>query len=251
MTETHTSPAAATERVFDSLGKVIGLIAGALSIGYLIGWRYSAHYWSFYHAPWVLDLLSPTQMLADAGILITPMMFAALFSIVGVMSGVRDRTLRWWFKGLATCGVATTGAYFLPESILPGYVTREIYRLVPVCLMGAAGVAFGLLVSNFRQTNLKWDNIIANYVVWLFGAIIFQGPALWADGRAALDTHAATSTLEVVSWPDEPIGDWRLGRVVDKGFVVIKLTPDPRVTEVRLLPFSIEVLIRPVNQPIM
>jgi hypothetical protein len=251
MTETKPSSAAATAQVFESLGKLVSLAAGAIFIGYVIGWRYSDTYWGHFHASWVLDLLSPGQMLSDAGTLISPLVIAALLSILGVLTGVRERTISRWFNVLLGIGALATFSNLVPESFVPGSVTRAILHLGPWFYMGAAGVGIASLVTAFQMTNMSWNDFIANHVNWLFLVILFTGPLIWADERVELDSRAATSTLNVVTWPSQPEGDWRLGRAVDKGLIVIKLTPDPNVTEVRLLPYSIDVLIRPINQPIM
>jgi flagellar biosynthesis protein FliQ len=251
MTEKLPTLATASEQFFGSLGRVSGLFAGIASVAYFVGWRYSVIYWNHFHAPWVLDLLSSGQMLVDAGRLIWPMVWGAFLSVLGALTGTRERTLSRWFRALLILAGLAMAVQWIPESIVRGSISRLLYELAPMSFMAAEGVGIGLLVWWFRQSNLTWTNHIADHLRWLFIVIVGTLPWIAADARAGLDAHEATSLLQAVSWPDQPEGDWRLGRAVDKGFIVIKLTSDPDVTEVRLLPFAANVLIRPINQPIM
>lgn len=251
MTETAPTPAAATQLLFDAIGKILGIFAGLATIAYYIGWSYSRDYWHQFHAPWVLDLLSAGQMLADASKLTLPMVIGALGSLVHVFRGGKQKTLGLIFGGLALCGVATLLIGWIPESLLNIAITQLCSRLAAIFLMVSEGVGVGLLVMALQHSNLSVTRDMASHIQLSFVVIMALAPQFAAGASASIDTNGATSPLEVVTWPNKPDGDWRLGRAVDKGYIVIKLTRDPAVTEVRLIPYSAEVLIRPLNQPIM
>jgi hypothetical protein len=250
-TEQAPSAAQITWQIFQSAEKLLAFSVGLVSVAYLVGWQYSKNYWQSLHSTWVLDLLSPTQMLADASKLIMPMVFAGLLSILGMLKGVRERTTARWFGGLAIFGWSIWAIDLLPTSIAYGEKLRGLLTLTPILLMSSEGVGLSILIFRFRRSNMKWNDLITNHVIWLFVITFFTVPRIAAEFSAGNDTRAETSKLEAVTWPEQPDGDWRLARAVEKGFVVVKLTLDPQITEVRLLPYAATVLIRPINQPIM
>jgi len=250
MDEKTNLASAITLTLIDSAQKIIGILAGVGSIAYIIGWQYSKTYWQSFHAAWVEDLLSSSQMLADASHLILSMFFAMLTSFLGVLWNVTDKTLSRVFDLLVALGVVASFVPLFPDSLF-GIVVRIFYSLAPTILMWGVGVGVALLARWLIRANMKWNDLLGNHVIWLFTMALTTTPSMAASARSDEDRNAATSQLDVISWPERPDGDWRLGRAVDKGFISIKLTGDPAVTEVRLIPYGPDVLIRPVNQAIM
>jgi hypothetical protein len=251
MNESHSPPAVSTLQVVDSAQKVLGLLVGLASVSYLIGWRYTNNYWRAFHASWVLDLISPTQMVADVINLISVMGIGVYLSLFGPLWDARLSTVSRWFQILLALASITWVVTLLPGSVIIGSTARMFYVVGPFLLMLGGGIGVGICVRWLRKPNTTWNDWFGIAFIFLYFVIVNTAPTMFANAQAAIDLHPETSTLDVVSWRDRPEGDWRLGRVVDKGFVVIKLTSDPNVSEVRLLPYDVAILIRPINRPVM
>jgi hypothetical protein len=251
MSESLSQPTVSTLQVIDSAQKVFGFLAGLASVSYLMGWIYSRDYWRSFHAPWVLDLLSPTQMITDVIALVATIGIGASLTLVGPLWNARELILWRWLITLLVLTFVAFSISFLPDWVVAGSMSRTIYEYAPKILMLAAGIGIGLIIKLLQQSKATWSNTLMLLFTIVFIDSITQAPSMLAEARAGQDSRPESSKLDVVTWPNHTDGDWRLGRVVDKGFIVIKLTPDPDVSEVRLLPYSEAILIRPVNQRIM
>jgi hypothetical protein len=139
----------------------------------------------------------------------------------------------------------------LPKALITGTPSTVFKTMEPFLMIFSVGLGFGLFIRQLRRSNMVWNDTLGNLAIILWTYLSSSAPYALATAHADADSRQETSKLNAIGWPERPDGDWRLGRIVDKGFVVIKLTADPTVSEIRLVPFGADVLIRPINQPIM
>jgi hypothetical protein len=201
--------------------KLGGSVAGLLALSYVIGALYCRAYFSALGAPWVIDLLSYSQITRSGALVAAPVGIMALASIVDMArTGEHPRGHQKLALWTTIIGIVPLAVGSLPKSVVPPEVAGLCILAAGVLLAIAAGFTVAELIGNFWHSNYKWTAhhlqlVFSLQSVLLLSVPYFCGSAL--GGIAALGTTLPRVEAPLLGSESE----WRLIRSLDAGFLIM------------------------------
>lgn len=213
----------AAKSVLNLLPQATGLVVGLSGLAYVAGWREMYSYYQEIGAPWVLPLLSSSQIMQASIWLIS------LISVVGFLSVLSLAYGDAGPKGLSrfsigffiVAAVVYILALLLDDRV--GSSTANIFAIMAsVFWIISSGLTIGELAARLAVSDLKWNgyHMLLLYFVVLYG--FYQAPSIMGSARAKqVGDERWSSTPKVSFISAEQDAEWRLaGMCGDKLLLV-------------------------------
>jgi hypothetical protein len=212
-------PIGATSRLLGLLPQLASILVVVSAVGYWIGWKIARTYYDELGAPWVTEMLSPSQLAQGATAWMTA--FASVW--LGSIFALHQRTATT--RGLKWTSIALLAIASL-MSLLSILFKQEAGILA---IVGGLFWIFGLaltageLVGQLVDANERWDNnsLYLAYFLFAFGLSWF--PYEIGHANAVSDTSGSSNLPTVmVSSPGDQ-GPWLLVAPVNGKLLLMKL----------------------------
>lgn len=202
----------ATNSVLGLLPQIASFVVGFSALAYICGWREVSAYYQELGAPWVLSLLSPSQIMQTSIWLISLIALICFLTTLQLIQGYAgQKGLRRW----SIIFLAIALFLYAVPLVLEGHITSSTASTLVIATSVSwaisAGLTIGELIACLAQNNLRWGEYHMHllYFIVLYG--LFQAPSNMGTSRAQLASDPMFSKLPAVSFKlPGNTGEWRL-----------------------------------------
>lgn len=207
------------------VAKVSASLVGLAGFGYLIGAEMAGAYYQQFGADWIVDLLSPIQVLMFARSAIISFGLTLLFIVANVSVGNwSERVItEGWRNGTLVASLLTLIQLFFGSRI-PDSVNAVVVVVAVMIWDFTIAAMLVELVFSLRDMSHQWSGRHLNllYLITFWG--IVQAPSILMSNFGKVAARRRSSRLPTVHESSLPAGEWKLLTIVGDQLVVVRLT---------------------------
>ena len=202
----------AATSVLNLLPHIAGFAVGFSGLAYISGWREVSSYYQELGAPWVLPLLTASQVMQTSIWLISLISIVSFISVLSLVEGsVSQKWLRRWSIIFLLFATVTFVLPFSLDGRVSASVINFLTGVTSIFWAISAGFTIGELIACLALDKLEWGD----YHIFLLYFVVFYGfhqaPSNMGRTRATLAVELKSSSLPKVDFVSpQQSGDWRL-----------------------------------------